>query len=90
MLAKIVAIAISVWFYKSAQKIGENPIQWAVLGVIGFFLSATLAHYAISEPLLGTLPPQGTLTSLIRQSPLLIGIASVYFIYKKHLLKNQT
>lgn len=88
MLAKLIAIAVLVWFYKSAQAVGENPILWAVLGVIGFFLSATLTHYVISEPLLTTLPPKSTVSSIVRQFPLFVGIASVYLIKKKNLVKE--
>ncbi len=88
MLAKLIAIAVVVWFYKSAKEVGENPFLWAFFGAVGFFLSATLAHYVISEPLLTTLPPKTTLASIIRQFPLFMGIASVYWIKRKNLIKQ--
>ncbi|MGR8934728.1 MAG: hypothetical protein ACU837_10110 [Gammaproteobacteria bacterium] len=88
MLAKIAAIIVLVWFYRTAAKIGEKAIQWAVIGVIGFFLAAFITHFGIVDPVskfvLGQKEPAG----LITQLPAFAGLAAAYFIRKKYLLKK--
>jgi hypothetical protein len=90
MLAKIAAIIVMVWFYRTAAEIGEKAIQWAVIGVIGFFLAAFITHYGVVDPLskyvLGQKEPAG----LITQLPAFVGLGAAYFIRKKYLLKKST
>ena len=51
MLAKLLSLVTLIWFYKTAKDSNENAIQWAVIGFIGFWLSAIIAHYAITSQL---------------------------------------
>jgi len=87
MLAKIFAIAVAIWFYQTAQKIGEKPLYWAVIGVIGFWLTAFIVHYVVTVPLL-TVFKTGFVSVAVRQLPALVGFAATYLIRGKFLLKN--
>ncbi len=88
MLAKLLGLAVLIWFYKTAKQVGENAIQWAVFGVIGFFLSATIAHYVISEALLAVVSDDTGWALFIRQLPIFLGLGVVYLLRKKCLLKD--
>lgn len=88
MLARIAGVIVLVWFYRTAAKVGEKPIQWAVIGVIGYYLAAYLTHFGVVEPLLKVFRGQDTLSGLIRQLPAFVGLAGAYIIRKKYLLKN--
>jgi hypothetical protein len=88
MLAKIAAVIVLVWFYRTAVKIGENGIQWAVIGVIGFFLAAFITHFGIVDPISKSVLGQKTPAGLITQLPAFVGIGVAYLIRKIYLLKN--
>ena len=88
MLAKLLSLVTLIWFYKTAKDSNENAIQWAVIGFIGFWLSAIIAHYAITNPLLGVFRGSGGLSALIGQLPAFVGIAAAYLIRKLYLLKK--
>lgn len=43
MIGGLVAIAIAVWFFTSAQKLpGRDPIQWGAVGVVVYYLTVAL------------------------------------------------
>jgi putative flippase GtrA len=44
LLAKIVAIAILVWFFHSAKENGQPPFKWAIIGLVGFGITWEAAH----------------------------------------------
>ena len=88
MLAKIAAIIVLVWFYRTAVKIGENGIQWAIIGVIGFFLAAFITHFGVVDPISKYALGQKTPAGLITQLPAFVGLAVAYLIRKMYLLKR--
>lgn len=88
MLAKIAAIIVLVWFYRTAAKIGEKAIQWGIIGVIGFFLAAFITHFGIVDPISKFVLNQKQPAGLITQLPAFVGLAAAYFIRKKYLLKK--
>ena len=38
-LAKFAGIAVLVWFYLTAKDKGEQPIKWAIIGLIGYWIA---------------------------------------------------
>ncbi len=40
MLSSIVAALIAVWYYFSAKKTGRDPINWAIAGLVIYFIVA--------------------------------------------------
>ncbi len=44
LLAKIVAVAILVWFFHSAKENGQEPFKWAIIGLVGFGITWEAAH----------------------------------------------
>jgi putative flippase GtrA len=44
LLAKIVAVAILVWFFHSAKENGQQPFKWAIIGLVGFGITWEAAH----------------------------------------------
>ncbi len=51
MAGSIAALLIAVWFYTSAQKKGKNPVQWAIAGVVVYFIAAALWTFLVTPPL---------------------------------------
>lgn len=44
LLAKIVAVAILVWFFHSAKENGQEPFKWSIIGLVGFGITWEAAH----------------------------------------------
>jgi uncharacterized membrane protein YuzA (DUF378 family) len=79
ILAKVLAIAVLVWFYTTARDKGEPAINWAVTGFIGYVIVWGLI-YALINKLFGT-NAKGSF--VIMQIPALCAIAATYFIRQK-------
>ena len=89
LLAKIAGIIILVWFYQTAKKQEENPIKWAITGVIGYWLVWWIVTLAIANPMLEAFEKSSVaLLLLIRQLPAIVAIAAAIFIRKKFLVDS--
>lgn len=87
LLAKIAGIIMLVWFYQTAKKYGENPIKWAITGVIGYWLVWWIVTLSVANPLLESFGKSSVAMLLfIRQVPALAAIAAAIFIRKKFLI----
>lgn len=88
MIEKLLAIITVLWFYHSAKYVGEKAIQWAVIGLIGFFLSALIMHFVIAEPILESMTnPSKMIRFLFANLPGITGFFVAFLIRRKYLLK---
>lgn len=69
LLAKIVAIAILVWFAITAKAQGEYWLRWVIIGLIGYWLTWALLYLTFSIPI----------------APTFAALVVAYFIRKKLL-----
>lgn len=44
LLAKIIAVAMLVWFFLSAKEHQQPPFKWAIIGLIGYAITWEAAH----------------------------------------------
>ena len=88
-LAKLAAILILVWFYLTAKKQGEPPVQWAIIGLVGYWISWWLANKLILSSLAGLFSKSTIWVFIITQIPVLCGLAVVFFVRLK-LIKDAT
>lgn len=82
-LAKFAGVAILVWFYLTAKEKGQPPVQWALIGLIGYWLTWWLVKLTVVHPLGDMLAKNATNLFLVTQIPALAGIAASFFIRKK-------
>ncbi len=75
LLAKIVAIAILVWFFQSAKENGQQPFKWAIIGLVGFGITWEAAHLITD-----TLTENRPIASML---PAIIATAGAFFIRQK-------
>jgi hypothetical protein len=85
LLAKAAAIAILVWFYTTAKKHEQNPIQWVVIGVLGFWLAWWAVKLVVLDNLVGVFAKESTMSFIMTQIPALVGIGVAYMVRKKLL-----
>lgn len=84
-LARFAAIAVLVWFYLSAKEKGQSPINWAITGLIGYWITWWVVKLTVVSGLLGMVAKNPTGTFLLIQIPALCAIGAAYLIRKKLL-----
>ena len=85
LIAKLIALGIVIWFYMSAQKAGEPPVKWAVIGLIGYTIVWFLIYKAVAVPL--SSGKAGAADFIIHQIPAIIGLLTAQWVRKK-LISN--
>jgi hypothetical protein len=87
LLAKIGGFFFLWWFYTTAKKLELPAIQWAVIGLIGYWLAWGVATLAVANPLLNIFAHSSMgLLLAIRQIPAIIACGITIFIRHKFLL----
>lgn len=85
LLAKAAGILVLVWFYLSGKKVGEPPVKWAIIGLIGYWISWWLANKLILASLTGMFAKSSVTVFLVTQIPAVVAIAAAVLIRKKLL-----
>jgi hypothetical protein len=85
LLAKLAALGVIIWFYTTANKNGEPPVKWAVIGLIGYLISWFLVDLVIDNALSAVIAKRGGGSFIISQIPTLGGLLAAHFIRKKLL-----
>lgn len=89
LLAKLAALGIAIWFYKTADEHGEPPFKWVITGLIGYVIAWFLADFVFDGLTTTKVARSGTLLFLIGQLPTFAGLAAAHFIRKKMLSNLQ-
>ena len=84
-LARFAAIAVLVWFYMSAKENGQPPINWAITGLIGYWITWWAVKLTVVSALAGMVAKNPTGTFLLVQIPALCAICAAFLIRKKLL-----
>jgi hypothetical protein len=82
-LARFAGIAVLVWFYLSAKERGENRFNWAIVGLIGFWLTWWIVNLTVVSALAGMFAKNPFGMFMLIQVPALCAIVAAYFIRKK-------
>ncbi|WP_031434304.1 hypothetical protein [Methylomarinum vadi] len=85
LLAKAAGILVLVWFYLSGKKVGEPAVKWAIIGLVGYWISWWLANKLILASLTGMFAKSSVTVFLVTQIPVVIAVTAVFFIRKKLL-----
>lgn len=83
LLAKLAGILILVWFYMTGKENGEPPVKWAVIGLIGYWLTWWAIKLTIVDGLAGMVAKSAAGTFALLQIPAFAGIAAALLIRKK-------
>ena len=84
-LAKFAGVAVLVWFYLTAKDKGEQPYKWAIIGLIGYWITWWIIRLTVVAALSGLVAKSAMMTFLVIQIPALCAIAAAFFIRKKLL-----
>ncbi|MGR9088366.1 MAG: hypothetical protein ACU841_15040 [Gammaproteobacteria bacterium] len=83
LLARIAGVVVLVWFYITAKNTGEPPIKWALLGLIGYWLTWWIVNLTVVRGLSGMIHGSFAMAFLIYMIPAITGVVVCVFIRKK-------
>jgi hypothetical protein len=83
LLAKLCGILVMVWFYLSAKKQGASPVNWAIIGLIGYWISWWIANKIILSALIGLFSKSSVIVFLVTQIPVACALFIVFMVRKK-------
>lgn len=83
--AKVAGIAVLVWFYLSAKNNNQPPIQWAIIGAIGYWITWGLIKLTLVALLIPLVAKSFAGTVAVVQIPAICALAAAFFIRKKLL-----
>jgi len=86
-LAKLAGILVLIWFYLTGKKLGEAPVKWAVIGLLGYWIAWWLGEELILSNLEGMFSKSPVMIFLVTQIPVVCGVVVVFFVRRK-LIKN--
>ncbi|QSA96681.1 hypothetical protein [Methylococcus sp. EFPC2] len=83
MLGGLVAVAITIWFYKIAASKGVPAAQWGIAGLISFYVPNFIWSLLVAKPWLASLHNQGAAfkSSLVGHSSIFVGAAVAYVVW---------
>ncbi len=84
-LAKFAGVVVLVWFYLTAKDKGEQPIKWAIIGLIGYWIAWWAVKLTVVTALSGLVAKSAMMTFIVIQIPALCAIAAAFLIRKKLL-----
>lgn len=91
-ISMLLTAAIAFWFYRTAERLGASPVQWAAAGAIAYQVPAWAWMLLVTKPYLDSLRGVAAKTtvsaSLIGHSWILIGLVCALLVFKFFLLKT--
>ncbi|MGH8560124.1 MAG: hypothetical protein ACREVA_06720 [Burkholderiales bacterium] len=92
MVGMIGAVAILVWFYYTAEKIGKNPALWAIIGALTYAAVRWGFTLGVIQPIMGRgfYSHSQTVGFWIEMSAIAVAIAVAVIIKKMFLRKSDS
>jgi hypothetical protein len=89
MLGGVVAVLIAFWFYRTADSKGAPAIQWAIAGLIAYYVPNFIWSLLVAKPILQTLHAQSApiKASLVGHSSIVIGALCAWLVWYGFLRK---
>lgn len=92
LLSVVLTLGFAYWFYRTAQRVGVNSMQWALVGAFSYQLPAWAWMITVSKPYVSAI--QGTAnrasmsSGLMGHSWLLVGLVCALLVYRFALLRS--
>ncbi len=89
MLGSLAAIFIAIWFYTTARALGKNPVNWAAVGLLAYFIGATLWTFLVTPGLRDSVEHNQSyiLGFIVRYGFVAVGFGCALWVKFKHLGK---
>lgn len=90
ILAKLLAVAVVVWFFTSAKEHQQSPINWAIIGLIGYILVWYGVKFTLVDALWASVKTSPSAGFLLLQVPVLCASIAAFFIRKTLITHTET
>ena len=91
-ISMLLTIGFAYWFYKTAERLHANQVQWAIVGAISYQLPAWAWMLGVSKPYLlglqGTASKSSMTAMLVGHSWIAVGLILALIVYRFALLKT--
>ncbi len=85
-IAILSAIAVVVWFYKSAITVGQNGVKWSAVGVVGYWIAWWIVKLTVVSALTGLTAKGAFIGFIVLLLPTLAGLTTVFLVRKRLLV----
>ena len=91
MVGAIAATFIAIWFFKTARRLGKEPIQWLFTGLASYYLPAILWTFMVTPPLRDMVEHNQSilLAWFVRFAYVVIGVLSAVWVKKRILDRSR-
>ena len=91
IIGGLVAVAIAIWFYRTAVDLDDpRPFVWAVNGVIAYYIIVFMWQFLVFKPASAALHHQNpALLTLIHFAGPLLGLLVVWFIRSRWIASSR-
>lgn len=85
MIGGLIAVAIAIWFYRTALQLNDPKVfQWAINGVVAYYLVVFIWWFLVLRPASQTLHHQNQpLLIALHYGGTVLGVAVVWFIHHR-------
>ncbi len=89
MLGGVIAVLIAVWFYRTADSKGAPGVQWAIAGLLAFYIPNFIWSLLVAKTMLQNLHAQSApiKASLVGHSSVVLGALCAWFVWSTFLRK---
>lgn len=84
-VSQAVGLAAMVWFYTTAEKHGESPMKWVIIGTIGFWMAWWAVKLTLVKVLAGWFAKSFAVNFITKLLPPLFAALAAYLVRKKLL-----
>lgn len=91
VVAALVVISIAVWYFSTAERLGENGIKWALIGIVNYYLAAIPWRFLVAKPLQKMMGPGSNdlLYNMTGFSVVIAGIALAVYARSRLLVRGR-
>jgi len=84
MLGGVVAVAIAIWYYRSAEGRGLPAIPWGVAGLVAYYVPNFIWSLMVAKPWLVRLHAQNApiMSSFVGHSSILVGVIAALLVWQ--------
>ena len=91
MVGSFAALIIAYWYYQSAMTQNRNPVKWAGIGLLIYFIPAVIWTILVTPGLRDTVEHNQSviLGFIVRYAYVVVGVGCSVWVQLKHLRKDQ-
>lgn len=83
IIAKLAGILVIIWFYLAGKKLDGAGVKWALIGLVGYWLTWWLSREIILTSFIGVTSKNSSFIFFVTQIPVVCAVVVAFFVRKK-------